>query len=107
MLLNVAIFIGVAVTLLLLEISRKLGVISQQIVGINQQLESNQATMKDLKGEFQVITKELKWYEDNSFAKELREWIQEVPKGITGELQATTSEIMGVLSSIEINTAHD
>lgn len=77
MLLYVVILFGLVVTL--------------QLHGIGQQVQSNHSALQDLKAELQgisrKITEELEWYKDSTFAHDLKEWLEEIPKDIVEELQ--------------------
>jgi archaellum component FlaC len=69
-------------------------VVVLQLRGISQRLESNHSAVQDLKEELQGIGKkiaeiaeELHWYKDSTFAHDLKEWLEEVPKDVVEELQ--------------------
>jgi predicted PurR-regulated permease PerM len=100
--------------------------VSWQLWGISQQLESNHSAMQklfahELREWLEEIPKdiveELQGYKDGTFAQELRERLdeisnlkeslEEISKDITGEVQAAARDILNTLSTIEDNTSHD
>jgi hypothetical protein len=73
MLLAIVVFFGLVVTFELHGISRKLE-------AANERLENTKKLVEH-------IVEELRWDEDLTFARELKEWIQEIRKDIVEELR--------------------
>ncbi len=96
-------------------------VVVVQLRGISRQLEGSRLVAQELK---ELVTTELRWYKDSTFARDLKEWIEEAQKEVTEELQwhknltfahalkewierveDAAEEILKTLNNIESNTA--
>jgi predicted PurR-regulated permease PerM len=89
----IVIALGLVGVFLLWRISQQLQGLREEILKINDELQSDKkyAFVHDLREWLQEIPKgiveELQWHKDSTFAHNLREWLQEVPIGVVEELQ--------------------